>query len=187
MVTNTERAPDLRSRSQRAKTWRAKFRLGPGRSNPEGPLPYFHLGLRLLRQSRANTTSSNDMWLGSLRATLWSVWDPQESAVTVRWMDFSRFLGWFPMLLCEALSIKHGRQPSRKIERWFTSKLVDSFLEQNGSPVKEWISEMKLYDIWYCNKMAISWSKEINISIANAKLGSDSRLYCWLIMVKLNG
>lgn len=91
------------------------------------------------------------------------------------------------MLLCEALSIKHGRQPSRERERWFTSKLVDSFLEQKGSPVNEWISEMKLDDIWYCNKMAISWSKEINSSIASAKLGSHSRLYCWLIMVKLNG
>lgn len=107
--------------------------------------------------------------------------------MTVGGMDFSRLLGCFPMLLCEALSIKHGRQPSRKRERWFTSKLVDSFLEQKGSPVNEWISEVKLYDIWYCNKMAISWSKEITISIASAKLGSHSRLYCWLIMVKLNG
>ena len=35
----------------------------------------------------------------------------------------------------------------------FTSKLVDSFLKQNGPPANEWISEMKLYDIWYCSKM----------------------------------
>lgn len=60
-------------------------------------------------------------------------------------------------------------------ERWaiFTNKLVSSFLEQRP-PANEWTPEMKLYAIWYCNKKAISWSKKINISIANVKLGSDS-------------
>ena len=35
----------------------------------------------------------------SFRAGLWSVGDPQESAVTVRWMDFSRFLSLEGMML----------------------------------------------------------------------------------------
>ena len=35
----------------------------------------------------------------------------------------------------------------------FTSKVVDSFLKQNGPPANERISEMKLYDCWYCSKM----------------------------------
>lgn len=93
-VTDTEGnkgvAPDLRSPSQRDKTLRAKLSLEPGESNPGEPLPDFHVGLRERGRtgthmpSEASTAASREMCLGTFRLALWSVWDPQKSAVRVR-------------------------------------------------------------------------------------------------------
>lgn len=118
-------------------------------------------------QSEVTSPTCNDMWLGTFQATMWSVWHPQDSGMTVRWL-------WFTVLSCEGHSIKHGSQLSGKDRPYLQINSL-RFLKQKFPPANKWTSDIKFY-VWHGNK----------IKVENVKLGSDLSLYCELITVKPN-
>lgn len=89
-------APDVSSHTQRSNTLRAKFKLGAGGRTLED--------LRLISIRSQSRKEEGQIPTCTLRPTLqlamgcnlvalWSVWNLKKSAVTVRRMDFSRFMG----------------------------------------------------------------------------------------------